>query len=90
MKRTRNIAVVATITPVPSDAELERLTADSLSEFNRAVRAGDFSSFHDTLAEVWKKETSAQQLRQVFQKFIDEDLERTRQVATEQGWLVTN
>jgi tripartite-type tricarboxylate transporter receptor subunit TctC len=25
-----------------------------------------------------------------FQKFIDEDLERTRQVAAEQGWLVTN
>jgi hypothetical protein len=59
----------------PPAAELEALVTDSLLEFNEAVRAADFVRFHGTLANVWKRQTSPQQLRATFQAFIDRQID---------------
>lgn len=61
--------------PVPTGADLERMVAEALLGFNQAVRARDFTAFHDTLEDGWKKEITPQQLRQAFQVFIDNDVD---------------
>jgi hypothetical protein len=60
---------------VPPEAELERMAEEALLGFNRAVRAGDFTAFHGTLADVWKRETTPQRLQQTFQEFIDKNID---------------
>jgi Domain of unknown function (DUF4864) len=59
--------------PVPPEAELERMVADALLGFNQAVRARDFTAFHGTLADVLQKQTTPEQLQKTFQEFIDKD-----------------
>jgi hypothetical protein len=63
------------IVPVPSDADLEKLVTGSLLEFNQAVLAKDFGKFYEQLAGVWKKETSAEQLKKTFGAFIDNEID---------------
>ena len=60
---------------VPPDAELERMVAEALLSFNRAVQARDFTAFYGTLSDVWKKETTPQQLQRVFQEFADKNID---------------
>lgn len=61
--------------PVPASADLERMVAETLLRFNQAVGAKDFTDFYSTLSEVWKKETTPQRLRQLFQEFIDKNID---------------
>ena len=60
---------------VPSDEELERLTAETLLDFNRAVKTRDFTAFHEKLADVWKKEVTPEQLQTAFHQFLDQDVD---------------
>jgi hypothetical protein len=60
---------------VPPEAELERMAAEALAGFNGAVRARDFTAFYGALADVWRRETTPQQLQAVFQEFIDKDID---------------
>jgi hypothetical protein len=60
---------------VPPAAELQRMAADALTRFNDAVRAKDFTAFHGTVAEDWKKETTPDQIQAAFQAFIDRDID---------------
>jgi hypothetical protein len=60
---------------MPEAAELERLVAEALLGFNRAVRAKDFTAFYGTLADVWKKETTPPRLQTAFQVFLDQDID---------------
>ncbi len=60
---------------VPPDADLERMAADALLAFNRSVRARDFTAFYGALADVWKRQTTPERLRQTFQEFIDKDID---------------
>lgn len=61
--------------PVPLSAELEQMVATTLLGFNQAVGAKDFTAFYGTLADVWKKETTPLRLRQIFQEFIDKNID---------------
>jgi hypothetical protein len=63
-------AVKAALVP-PPNAELERMVSDALAEFNRAVRAKDFTAFYGKLSDAWKQQTTPERLRQAFQVFID-------------------
>jgi hypothetical protein len=70
-----DMATVTRTPVVPPTSKLERLVADSLQAFNTAVRAGDFTSFHAILANVWKTETTPKKLQQVFQEFIEKEID---------------
>jgi hypothetical protein len=69
------------LTPVPlppkapSETEVERLVVTTLTEFDRAVRAKDFTPFYDTVEAGWKKELTPGQFRKAFQAFLDEDVD---------------
>jgi hypothetical protein len=60
---------------VPPEAELERIATTTLLDFDQAVQSRDFAEFYGTLSDVWKKQTTPQQLQTIFQEFIDKDID---------------
>src|SRR5262245_47241218 len=60
---------------VPPQAELERMVAEALLDFNQAVRAKDFTAFYGKVSDELKKETTPELLRQAFQAFLDQDVD---------------
>jgi hypothetical protein len=69
------LASIRAAPAVPSAAELERMVGDALLGFNEAVRARDFTSFYATLSDVWKKQTTPEDMQKTFQVFIDKDID---------------
>ncbi len=60
---------------VPGDQELKTLTRDSLLAFNKAVAAKDFTGFLGQVSSVWQKQVTAKKLAEVFQTFIDKQID---------------
>ncbi|CAN5444699.1 hypothetical protein BH20ACI1_BH20ACI1_23150 [soil metagenome] len=56
---------------IPSNEQLVAMADESMRNFEKAASSGDFSDFYDTLANAWKKETSANDLEKGFKIFID-------------------
>jgi hypothetical protein len=56
---------------IPSEANLIKLTNDTMFSFAEAVKNGDFSNFYDSLSKLWQNQTTAQKLKGVFQSFVD-------------------
>jgi hypothetical protein len=69
------LAPAPTVAKAPSDAEVEKLVTATLTEFDRAVRAKDFTAFYDTVEAGLKKELTPEQLRKAFQAFLDKDVD---------------
>jgi hypothetical protein len=67
------VAIKATL-PVPSPAQLEVMVRDALLSFNQAVQAKDFTTFYGNLSNVWKKQTTPDKLQEIFQEFIDKQI----------------
>lgn len=69
----------AAIAPVaqelPPDEELQTLVEESLLDFNAAVQAKDFGSFHDKISALWQGQITAEQLQEIFQVFIDSEID---------------
>lgn len=59
----------------PTDAEVTQLTGTSMSDFGAAVNAGDFTAFYNSIAELWKSQTTPEELKKVFQPFIDKKVD---------------
>lgn len=59
---------------VPRMPEREHMVAEALLSFNQAVQDKDFTSFYNTLSEIWKKEITPKKLQRVFQEFIDQEI----------------
>src|SRR3954463_12408614 len=57
--------------PLPSAAEIKKLTDQSLLEFNRAVQKADFTEFYKSTAKLWQEQTTPGKLKEIFQSFID-------------------
>ena len=60
---------------IPSQADLKRLATESLLDFNQAVRTKDFVPFHAKLSAPFKTQKTAQDLRGIFQSFIDSEVD---------------
>ena len=63
-----------TTNPIPSNEELGRLATDTLLEFDRAVQAKDFTSFHTSVSELWKSEITLDDLQDAFQVFMAREI----------------
>ena len=57
--------------PIPSGAELKKLTDASLLSFNNAVEKADFTEFYKATAKLWQEQTTPEKLNGIFQGFID-------------------
>jgi hypothetical protein len=60
---------------VPSDKELKALALDSLLSFNDAIQTKSFDKFYNRIAKLWQKEVTPDQLLQIFQSFIDKEVD---------------
>jgi Domain of unknown function (DUF4864) len=60
---------------IPRGGEVERLVSQSLLDFNQAVKSKNFTAFHDSLSERWKKQSTPSSLLKVFQEFIDKKID---------------
>jgi len=56
--------------PLPSKAEVKKLSDQSLLEFNRAVQKADFTDFYKSTAKLWQEQTTPDKLKEIFQTFI--------------------
>ena len=61
--------------PMPSGADLRKMTLDTLLDFNDGVKASDFTAFFAKISPVWQKQTSAAELKKSFQDFIDKKID---------------
>ena len=59
---------------VPTDKELKTLALDSLLLFNTAIQTKRFESFYDKIAKLWQKEVTPAKLLEIFQSFIDKEI----------------
>jgi hypothetical protein len=75
--RFGGVDLVAVRSPlaVPAHAELEQIVTRTLLDFNQAVQTRDFTDFYGKLSEVWKKQTTPEKLQNIFQEFIDENVD---------------
>lgn len=60
---------------MPSDAELQEITKETLLEFNEGVQSADFSDFYSSISRAWQRQTSAEKLKNSFQVFIDKNID---------------
>jgi hypothetical protein len=60
---------------VPSDKELKALALDSLLSFNDALQTNSFEKFYKQIAKLWQKEVTPEKLLQIFQPFIDKEVD---------------
>jgi hypothetical protein len=59
---------------VPTDKELKKLALDSLLLFNVAIQTKDFEDFYGHSAKLWQKEVTPEKLLEIFQSFIDQEI----------------
>jgi len=70
----RAVPAVENTGEIPSEKEVKALVLESLLAFNTSVQAKSFTSFYRHIAELWRKETTAEKLQKIFQLFIDQEL----------------
>lgn len=59
----------------PRGGEIEGLIARTLLNFNHAVSTKDFTAFHASLSERWKKQSTPGSLQAAFQEFVDKKID---------------
>lgn len=60
---------------VPSEAQLQAMTKETLLDFNDAVKKGDFTDFQSKISALWKKSASPEKFNQGFKEFIDKKID---------------
>jgi len=60
---------------LPSEEETKALVRDSLLSFNRAVQDQSFAEFHKEISAVWQKQITPEKLQELFQPFIDAEVD---------------
>jgi hypothetical protein len=58
-----------------AEAEYQRLAMEALLEFNRAVKAKDFTAFHEKLSTPMKKQFTPQRLATTFKEYVDKKID---------------
>lgn len=56
-----------TDTEVPSEAEAISLSKESMAQFADAITTKDFSSFHAHISELWKNQSSIEEIREAYE-----------------------
>src|SRR5438552_1452420 len=61
--------------PLPSAAEIKKLTDETLLSFNSAVDSRDFDAFYKSTAKLWQKQTTPDKLKAAFKTFVDQNFD---------------
>jgi len=60
---------------LPRGGEVERLISQTLLDFNHAVKTKNFTAFHDSLSERWKRQSTPSSLQEAFKEFVDKKID---------------
>ena len=60
---------------VPDKSEIKEMTNETMTEFGEALKKKDFSEFHDHIADLWKKQVSADKLMDSFKSMAGENFD---------------
>lgn len=60
---------------LPSEAQMQAITMETLLDFNDAVLKGDFTDFHGKISSVWKKTATPEVFNQGFSEFIEKKID---------------
>ena len=61
--------------PLPTDAEVQVLTRETLLAFNQAIRQQSFTEFYAGVSTAWQKQLTEGQLQRAFQPFIEKGVD---------------
>jgi len=67
--------VVENTGTLPSEKELKALALGSLMAFNQSIQEKNFDDFYQQIAKLWRDETTAGKLKEIFQSFIDKEVD---------------
>ncbi len=62
---------------IPNDPDLMVLVNNSMQLFAQAVKNDDFSTFYSSVSKLWQSQITQEQIRDVFQSFIDKKVDIT-------------
>ena len=63
------------VSALPSSGEAILLVTKTIWLFSDAIKKSDFSDFYNDVAEVWKKEITAEKLKDIFKLFIEKKVD---------------
>jgi hypothetical protein len=71
------VAVVlpAQAAEVPEKSEIKKMTEETMTSFGEALKQKDFSDFYEDIADLWKKQTTAEKLLASFQAMAGPDFD---------------
>jgi hypothetical protein len=72
MKTLLLLVALAVVLPiraaeVPEKSEIKKMAEESMTLFGEGLKQKDFADFYENIAEVWKKQTTAEKLLAAFQ-----------------------
>lgn len=67
----------ASTVEIPPDAELQRLTSESIGLLAEAVNRNDFSGFRAYISRLWQSQVTEEQLREAFKEFTEKRIDLT-------------
>lgn len=66
-----------TQTPIPSEAELNKLVRATIKDFSLSIQAKEFTIFYKNIATVWQQQTTPDAILEIFYLFIDSGMDLT-------------
>ena len=60
---------------VPTEDQLQEIVKTTVMDFNAAIQSADFTDFHRTISKPFQKQVTPERFKQVFQVFIDADID---------------
>jgi hypothetical protein len=66
-----------TSSEIPTENELRPTVAETLRDFNQAVRQADFSDFYANISEMWQSQTTAAEMTEAFKSLYKQNLDFT-------------
>ncbi len=67
---------------IASNSEVLTLITDSMQHFSYSIKAKNMQEFYENVSNMWKKQTSIEEMNQVFQKAMDANIDLTPLIDT--------
>jgi len=74
-KAPSGIVQSSAVAEIPPEAELQRLTGESMALLAEAIRKNDFTGFHGRISRLWQGQTTADELKNIFASFVEQQID---------------
>ncbi len=60
---------------IPNDKTLKKMASEAMLNLAKAINSKDFTPFYNFVSAIWQKETTPENLKKIFQEFIDKEID---------------